>query len=442
MQELLLSPDLVIRCLLGFAVGALIGLERQKRMTEADAIGVRSFGLHSLLGTLAAYTYTVTGSAVVLVYAVIISVIFVTAQIVYKIFRTMRKGMTTSIVFAIAFVLGTLVGLDEKPTPPQVVGPLSVLAMTVSFLVFLVLGFKEELAAAVAVISKEEMISAVELAVLILFFWPLVPQYVEIGPVQFPIFQTYWIIVLLLSISFANYLLIKKYKHRGPYFFGFFGGFVNSEATVSSLAEFHVKTERRFPGRMSLAAIFANLAMVLRNAVIVVLLDSTGEIIGYYLIPLGILIAIGIARLLVERGDIQDTTGQAIDMRIVSPFEFGAALRFAAIFSIVSFVSILMRDAFSDFGFLLAALFGGFASSGAVTTIAVLGWVSGSIPLMTAVYGVIIATTAAVLNKTLYVYAADREGMLLRRVAKDSMIMAAGVVIYVLALAAGYTLIP
>ena len=61
---------------------------------------------------------------------------------------------------------------------------------------------------------------------------------------------------------------------------------------------------------------------------------------------------------------------------------------------------------------------------------------------MTAVYGVIIATTAAVLNKTLYVYAADREGMLLRRVAKDSMIMAAGVVIYVLALAAGYTLIP
>ncbi len=437
MQEILLSPDLVIRCILGFAVGALIGLERQKRMTEADAIGVRSFGLHSLFGTLAAYTFTVTGNAVVLIYSVIISTVFVTSQIIYKLFRTMRKGMTTAIVFAISFVLGTLVGLDETPTPPNLVGPLSVLAMTVSFLVFLVLGFKEELSAAVAVITRDEMISAVELGVLILFLWPLMPEYIQIGLVQFPIFQTYWLIVLLLSISFANYLLIKKYKHRGPYFFGFFGGFANSEATVASLTDFHVKINRQFPGRISLAAIFANLAMVLRNGVIILLLDPSLSIIRYYLFPLGILVIMGVIRMLIERGDLREASANDIDVRLVSPFEFGAALRFAAVFTVVSFISILFQNVFSDVGIIVAAIFGGFASAGAVVAIAAPAYATGAITLQTAVFAVIITTTTSVLNKIIYVYSSDREGTLAKRVAKDSFIMAVGVVVYLILLATG-----
>ncbi len=439
MQELL-PPDLIVRSVLGFAVGALIGLERQKRMTQADAIGVRSFGLHSLLGTLAAYSYTVTGNTVILVYAVVISVILVTAQIIYKIFRTMRKGMTTSIVFAMSFVLGALVGLDAPPTPPELVGPLSVLAMTISFLVFLILGFKEELAAAVAVITRDEMISAVELGVLILFLWPLMPEYLQVGTIRFPIFQTYWLIVLLLAISFGNYILVKKYRHRGPYFFGFFGGFANSEATVSSLTDFHVKTERKFPGRMSLAAIFANLAMVLRNGVIIVLLDPSLEIMRYYLFPLGILVIMGLVRLAIERHDVREHDEQEIDMRFVSPFEFGAAIRFAAVFTAVSFVSLFLQQVFADVGTLVAAIFGGFASAGAVVAAVVPLYVSGVISLQTAVFAVIITTTTSVLNKIIYVYVADREGTLARRVVKDSLVMATGVVVYLLLLA--FDLIP
>ncbi len=441
MQAVFLPPDLIIRMVLGFAVGALIGLERQKRMSESDAIGVRSFGLHSLFGTLAAYSYTVTGNAVVLMYAVAISVVFVTAQVVYKLFRTMRKGMTTAIVFAISFVLGALVGLDTPPTPPSLIGPLSVLAMTVSFLIFLVLGFKEELSAAVAVITREEMISAVELAVLILFLWPLMPEYIEIGFVRFPIFQTYWLIVLLLAISFANYLLIKKYKHRGPYFFGFFGGFANSEATVSSLSDFYVKTKRKFTGRVSLGAIFANLAMVLRNAVIILLLDRTFEIIRYYLIPLGILLLMGIFRMISERKYVLEGEDHEIDIRLVSPFEFGAALRFAAVFTVVSFISIALQNAFSDVGIIVAAIFGGFASAGAVVAIAAPAYGAGLITLQTAVIAVILTTTTSVLNKILYVYSADREGTLARRVAKDSLIMAVGVVIYLVLITTNFIML-
>jgi uncharacterized membrane protein (DUF4010 family) len=427
----------VIRCLIGFAVGALIGFERQKTKIEGTSIGVRSFGLHSLLGALSAYTYTVTSNPVILIYAIAISLIIIATQVSYRMFRTTRKGVTTSVVFAISFVLGTLVGLDPELPPGQIIGPLQVLAMTVSFLVFLVLGFKEEVAAAIAVISREEMTSAAQLGVIIFFFWPLVPESIIIGTVEVPIFTIYILVVILLSISFANYVIIKKYKSRGPYFFGFFGGFANSEATVSSLTDFYVKTEREHVGRISASAYLANIAMVIRNALIIILLDPTLQIIKFYLVPLVILTLVGFIRIATERSTtIPDE--EDLDASFVSPFEFGAAIRFALVFFVVSYVSLFLQDLFNDAGMILAAFLGGFTSAGAVVTIACSAFIGGDINLLTAVYSIIIATTISILNKILYVYASDRELTLLKKVARDSFIVAIGIIIYVILIFAGF----
>jgi len=193
LQVLLPSAELIVKTLLGFVVGALIGLERQKKMDNERMVGVRSFGLHSLLGTLAAYSSVIIGNQSILIYAIAISVILISSQVYYKLFRTMGKGMTTPIVFAISFVLGVLVGLDDPPSG-EIVGTLGILAMTVAFGVFLVLWFKDELAHAVEVISRDEMISAVELGVIILFLWPLVPETVMLGTITFPSFQIFFLI--------------------------------------------------------------------------------------------------------------------------------------------------------------------------------------------------------------------------------------------------------
>jgi uncharacterized membrane protein (DUF4010 family) len=433
----LLSADLVIRCLLGFAVGALIGFERQKTKIEGTSIGVRSFGLHSLLGALSAYTFTVTGNPVILIYAIAISLIIIATQVSYRMFRTTRKGVTTSVVFAISFVLGTLVGLDPQPPPDQFIGPLQVLAMTVSFLVFLVLSFKEEVAAAIAVISREEMTSAAELGVIILFFWPLIPESIIIGPVEVPIFTIYILVVILLSISFANYIIIKKYKSRGPYFFGFFGGFANSEATVSSLTDFYVKTEREHVGKISTSAFLANIAMVVRNSLIIILLDPTLQIIRFYLVPIVILTLVGFIRIATEQATAIPED-EELDVSFVSPFQFGAAIRFALIFFIVSYVSLLLQEMYSDAGMILASLLGGFTSAGAVVTIACSAFIGGNINLATAVYSIIIATTISILNKILYVYVSDRQLTLLKKVARDSLIVAFGIVIYVILIFMGF----
>ena len=441
MQAVFLSADLVIRCILGFVVGALIGLERQKKLEAIRIAGVRSFGLHSLFGMLAAYTYNITGNQVILIYAIFISGILVTAQIYYKLFRTMGKGLTTPLVFSLSFILGALVGFDT-PGVGEIFGSLEVLAVTISFIVFLVLGFKEELAHAVEVITREEMISAVELGVIIFLFLPLIPPTIQIGPVELPAFQVYQLIVILLAVSFANYLLVKKFKDRGVYFFGFFGGLANSEAAVSSVTDFYVKAERKGRGKISLAAILANLSMVLRNGFLLILVDTTFQLFQLYLIPIAILIIYSILRMVLENRHDDHPESQEYDTKLVSPFEFGAAIRFGAIFVAVYLVQLLLTEAFSDAGFIVAALIGGLVSAGAVVAGSAGLFFAGTITLETAFMAAVLATTMSVLNKMIYVYLADRETRLLKVVARDSLIVGSILVIYLLTIALGIVPLP
>jgi uncharacterized membrane protein (DUF4010 family) len=436
LQELLPSADLIVKTLLGFVVGALIGLERQKKLDAIRIAGVRSFGLHSLLGTLAAYSSQIIGESVILIYAIVVSGILITTQVYYKLFRTPGKGFTTPLVFAISFVLGVLVGLDT-PAPGQILGTLGVLAMTVSFGVFVVLWFKDELAHAVEVISRDEMISAVELGVIILFLWPLIPETVMLGTIEYPLFTIYFLVVILLAISFANYLLVKKYKDRGVYFFGFFGGLANSEAAVSSVTDFYVSSERKGSGMISLSIILANVAMVVRNGFLLIILDTSFRLIGLYLIPIVAIIVVSMIRIILEERSEDKTDEQMFDTKLVSPFEFGAAIRFAAIFAMVYLVQLFLTETFSDIGVIVAAIIGGFVSAGAVVASVATLFFVGEVSVTVAAYAIIIATTMSVLNKMFYVYLADRATKLLKKVARDSIIIGGIFIFYLLLLSLG-----
>ncbi|TFG34835.1 DUF4010 domain-containing protein [Candidatus Thorarchaeota archaeon] len=431
MQELFASGDLIVKALIGFVVGALIGLERQKKMEGERTAGVRSFGLHSLLGAMAAYISDITANPIILIYGVAISLILVTFQVYYKLFRTMGRGLTTPLVFSMSFILGVLVGYDT-PLPGQLFGILSIFSMTVSFLVFLVLGFKEELAHAVEVITREEMISAVELGVIILFLWPLIPNTIQIGNITFPAFQTYFLIVLLLAVSFANYILVKKYKDRGIYFFGLFGGLANSEAAVSSVTDFYVSEGRKGANRISLSINLANVAMVLRNGLLLLIIDSTLLLLRLYIIPIVILIVFSMIRIIQENSPEHKSEGQIFDSKLVSPFEFGPAIRFGAIFAGVYLIQLFLADTLSGAGLIIAALIGGFVSAGAIVASSAAVFIVNPALYQDAAIAIIIATVISVINKTIYVYLADRETKLLKIVTRDSVIIALLIILYLI----------
>jgi uncharacterized membrane protein (DUF4010 family) len=437
MQELLASADLIVKALLGFAVGALIGLERQKTLEASRTAGVRTFGLHSLLGAMTAYVSETIENPVILIYGIVISGILVTMQIYYKLFRTMGKGLTTPLVFSLAFVLGVLVGYDV-PVAGQVFGTLSVFSMTVSFLVFLILSFKEELAHAIEVITRDEMISAVELGVIILFVWPLMPETIQIGSIQFPAFQAYFLIVILLTVKFANYILVKKYRDRGLYFFGIFGGLANSEAAVSTVTDFYVKEERRGAGKIAVVTNLANIAMSLRNGFILLIIDSTLFLFRLYVGVIAILIVLSMLRMIQESRTMDQPGKVLYDIKLVSPFELGPALRFAAIFSGVYLVQLFFTQTFNGTGLVIAAMFGGLVSAGAVVASSATLFIANPTLYPQASMAIIIATIVSVLNKMIYVYLADRETRLLKIVARDSVITASFIILYLLLFTLGF----
>ena len=138
-----------------------------------------------------------------------------------------------------------------------------------------------------------------------------------------------------------------------------------------------------------------------------------------------------------EQRKIENIEEIQLETTLGSPFEIGAALRFGAIFAVISFISLFAQELAGDVGFIFAAALGGIVSAGAITAIAASSFAGGVIPLATAVYAVIIASTFSVLNKLIYVYLADRTPKLSKIVAKDSLIMAACVVIYIVLLITG-----
>ena len=92
---------------------------------------------------------------------------------------------------------------------------------------------------------------------------------------------------------------------------------------------------------------------------------------------------------------------------------------------------------YADAGVIVAALLGEFASAGAIVATVGIGFAGTTIGLSAAVLAVIIATTTSVLNKVVYVYLSDRETNLVKLVAKDSLIMAVGVVLFIIMLVVG-----
>ncbi len=431
--DFMLDPLAILKFVIGFGVGAMIGLERQKsRYFEAQRMGMRTFGLTSMLGTLSGFLYSVSSLDFALYFGGAVAVLLFAFQFLSRMYAGEKTGYTTSMVSAIAFLLGMLVGLDNGTNH------FMVLAIALSFFVTFILSIKEELTYMASVITRTELTSAIQLGILAFMLWPLIPESVILFGLTLNLKLTYYLVLLLLTISFVNYILVKKYQTRGLMVFALFGGIANSEATVSSIVEMYNKTGREYPRWVSLSVILANMSMMLRNLVIIIMLDPTPthSMFRAFLVPIVIVFLIGLYRGFMERKKVKASI--VVDSsKLGSPFSLGPAIRFAALFMFVTIFSFVMQNTFADFGVIFAAVVGGLASAGAVvfTMCVLLG--SGTISLNIAVAGAVLSTLMAVSNKIFYVVVNKGDKPLLSSVVRDILIMLIGGGIYVVMLVLG-----
>lgn len=365
--------------LIGFALGAVIGIEREvnekSKQTEAlDAtalVGLRSFSLITVLGVITGFLYPLLPGLSVLVG----SAFFLLLLIFYVLdtLQTKDPGITTELAMVFSFVIGILLTVNTFPVQ---------LTIAITIVVTLLLAHKRRIKDAVEEIKSHEVNAFISFAIIALVILPFLPntsyaiadipgakeffQNIGLGSAKILTidlinpFKLWLIVVLVIGVDLVGYVLEKiAGAKKGWLLASAAGGFVSSTATTQSLAQ-ESKHRHKINPLLS-AAILANVVSFVQVAFLIALIN--GMFFVKVLPVLGFMLAAGIALLIyflfIDRGD-----NQAIDQQEVHKKEnekiidIVAALKFASLFLIISVISKITLEIFGNSGFFIATAVG------------------------------------------------------------------------------------
>lgn len=220
LQTLFAAP--IWRLLTALAIGALIGIERERRKGDGasrGAAGLRTFALIGLLGGL-----TVESQSVGLLF-VGGAFVAVAALAGYWFGDHRDPGLTTEVAMVATFLLGAEVQRD----------PVSALAIGV--VVTVLLAWREPLHRLVRdVLSESELRNGLIFSIAALVILPLLPdRTVDPFGIINP-FAVWRLVVVLIGLSGAGYIASRVLGPRiGLVAAGFASGFVSSSAAIAAM---------------------------------------------------------------------------------------------------------------------------------------------------------------------------------------------------------------
>ena len=325
-------------------LGLLIGLERERN--PAAKAGVRTFALLALLGALAALIGARTQSA----WLVPVGLAAVAAMMVAAHARDAAPqdpGTTTVAAACVCYLLGALAGLGE----PGLAGALGI---GVTALLY----FKPEIEGFSTALQRHEQVSILQFLVASFIVLPILPDR-AFGPYDVLNPRNVWLMVVLISgIGLASYVALRIAGERhGVILAGILGGLVSSTATTMLYARRSGESPamRRFA---SAVVPLANLVPLVRVALLAAVVAPA--LLGALAPVLGAALAAGVAVTAFALRHIEAGGAPPVP-ESRNPAELGAALRFAAFYGLVLFVSAWLTDIAGSHG-----LFATAAASGLV----------------------------------------------------------------------------
>ena len=381
----------VARLAVAAALGLFLGLERE---WSEKAAGVRTLSLVALLG---AVFVSLEGPGLLAVGALAVAALGTALA-----FRGLVDGneglsLTTATTMLVAYGAGALVGAGRLLE-----------GVTVAVVSSLLLVLRRELHGLADALTREEVRSAREFAVLAVGGFPLLPagsrtvalvgESVTVEP------RVVWaMVVFVAGVGVLNYALVRLYGGRGIAVTGFLGGLASSTAVVGSTLD-HVRRDPAAADYGLAAVLLANAAMALRNLAIAVGFTLSAAPLVGAVAPLGTVV---VGSVLVAWWSA-DWSGR-VDLDLESPFTLRYALGFGGLFLLVVLAGGLAQAALGAAGLVLTAAAAGLVSSAGATTSAVLLYRAGSVSPETAVLAVLVATLSSMAVKVgLTVAAADR----------------------------------
>lgn len=371
----------VVRLLIAAALGLFLGLERE--WSEKPA-GIRTLSLVALLG---AVFVTLDVPGLLAVGALAVAALGTALALRGVVDSAEGLSLTTAATMLVAYGAGALVGADRLLE-----------GVSVAVVSSLVLVLRRELHGLADALTREEVRSASEFAVLSFVAYPLLPagpQTVTLAgePVTVEPRVVWAMVVFVAGVGIVNYTLVRLYGGRGIAVTGFLGGLASSTAVVGSTLD-HVRDDPAAADYGLAAILLANAAMALRNLAIVVGFTLSAAPLVDAVLPLG---AVVVGSVLVAWW-IADWS-ERVDLDLESPFTLRYALGFGGLFLIVILAGGLAQATLGAAGLILTAAAAGLVSSAGATTSVVLLYRAGSVGADTAVLAVLAATLTSIAVK-------------------------------------------
>jgi len=368
-----------------FLIGIMVGIEREHRGIEHEIFaGVRTYSITCMTGMLTAFVSEATGPGFVYVAALFFGAIC--SIITYaKIFLFKRIGVTSPISLFFIFVMGILVGYDY-----------GLFAIISSIVVAFLLIQKKPLHQFAGNLTREELYNAIQFLAVAFILYPVTPDKVFFGVINFR--SAILIVILVSFISFLSYVLLRKFgTKRGICYSGFVGGFVNSEATTAALAGLS-KRAKEMADPVLTGILLCNISMLIRNLVLALIVDPTGQTTLFMLPPQAIIILVSIAMAL--RYDKKFCPIGGGELKIESPFSLGQAFKFGIAFTVILIIGSFAYKIAGAAGIYVTALGALVSSSGVIISVTLLA-VSGNISYATAANTAVLASLISTVNKIL-----------------------------------------
>ena len=337
--------------LTSLGIGLLIGLERE-RNPHAKA-GLRTFALVALLGTLA----EMLSSTVVSQWPLIAGWLMVGAMIIAAYASTPNQdndpGTTTVAALLLCYGLGALVWHGE-----------TTLAIMLAVGITVLLYFKPELRGITQRLSRRDLVSILQFAVLTFIVLPILPDH-NYGPYEALNPHNIWLMVVLISgLSLAGYVALRLIRIRyGVPLLGILGGMVSSTATSLAYARY----SKSSAGMIKLSAtviLIANMVVLLR---LLALSAVAAPQVLLHLLPISIGgLLFGLAVLLLTWKRERPTSDLPVP-ETTNPTELQAALGFGLLYALVLLATAWLSTQSGSKGLYTVALVSGLTDVDAIT---------------------------------------------------------------------------
>jgi uncharacterized membrane protein (DUF4010 family) len=213
--------DVTFKLLTSLAIGLLLGLQRER--TPSAKAGLRTFALVALFGTISGLIADAVASAwIIAAGLVLVGLMIIAAYHHAEEGPEADSGTTTVIALMLCYGLGVMVWYER-----------SQLAVAVGIVATALLQFKSELHGFSERLSRPDLASILQFAVLSFIVLPLLPNE-GFGPYRVLNPYHIWLMVVLISgLSLSGYLALRLIgaKESLP-LVGIFGGLVSSTATT------------------------------------------------------------------------------------------------------------------------------------------------------------------------------------------------------------------